>query len=339
LNAKRIVFPQQYHAALEEFQLDETTLGEHELLVKTRYSVISAGTEGASFTGLEREHPGAASFSYPRYPGYGNVGEVLAVGRACEGYRVGDIVFSTAPHASHAKVDVRRVCLGVPVGLEPLKAVFGRMAAVAVTAVRKADLALGDTVLVIGMGLVGNFAAQEFRLAGADVMAADVSGFRLERAERCGITRTVNPQRTDMRRAVLEWTGGRGAQITVEAVGQPELIAQAVDLTRRSGDIILLGSPRKRVTMDVTPMLSRVHLQGITVKGALEWLYQIQESEFLRHTIIGNMRQIFSWLQSGSLKTEPLLTHLLPPEKCQEAYEGLDRRRDEYLGVVFDWRQ
>ena len=91
--------------------------------------------------------------------------------------------------------------------------------------------------------------------------------------------------------------------------------------------------------MDVTPMLSRVHLQGITVKGALEWLYQIQESEFLRHTIIGNMRQIFSWLQSGSLKTEPLLTHLLPPEKCQEAYEGLDRRRDEYLGVVLDWRQ
>jgi 2-desacetyl-2-hydroxyethyl bacteriochlorophyllide A dehydrogenase len=338
MKAKRVVFTQPHRAVLEEFELDDATLGAQEILVRTLYSVISAGTEGAAFSGLEAEHPGARNFGYPRGTGYGNVGEVLKVGNAVEGLKVGDVAFTTAPHASHAKFNTfQRVCVKVPDELDLKKAVFGRMACVAITAVRKADFSLGDTVLVIGLGLVGNFAAQEFLLAGADVMGVDVAESRLEKARQCGITNVVNPSKVDLQQAVNEWTDGKGARVVIEAIGQPELIAQAAQLTRRHGDIILLGSPRKRVTMDVTPMLSRIHLQGLNMKGALEWLYSIPELDVVRHSIIANAKQIFGWLKSGDIKTEPLLTHLLPPTECQQAYSGLDGKKDEYLGVVFDW--
>jgi 2-desacetyl-2-hydroxyethyl bacteriochlorophyllide A dehydrogenase len=338
MKAKRVVFTEPYKAVLEEFELDDSTLGEQEILLRTLYSIISAGTEGASFTGLEAEHPGARNFGYPRGTGYGNIGEVLKVGSGVKDVKEGDVVFTTAPHASHAKFNTHHhVCVKVPEGLDLKKAVFVRMAGVAITAVRKADFSLGDTVLVIGLGLVGNLAAQEFLLAGADVMAVDIADARLERARQCGIPNTVNPQTTDLTQAVHHWTEGKGAQVVVEAIGQPQLIAQGVQLTRRHGDIILLGSPRQRVTMDVTPMLSRIHLQGLNLKGALEWLYSIPELDAVRHSIIGNTKQIFGWLKSGRLKTEPLLTHLLPPTECQQAYSGLADKKDEYLGVVFEW--
>ncbi|MBI4023542.1 MAG: zinc-binding alcohol dehydrogenase [Verrucomicrobia bacterium] len=338
MRAKRVVFTEPHRAVLEEFELDDNRLGEQEILVRTLCSVISAGTEGAAFTGLEAEHPGARNFGYPCGTGYGNVGEILKVGKSVEGLKEGDIAFTTAPHASRAKFNTyQRICVKAPDGLDLKQAVFARMAGVAITAVRKADFSLGDPVLVIGLGLVGNFAAQEFLLAGADVMGVDVAEPRLEKAPQCGIANVVNPQKTDLQQAVNEWTDGKGARVVVEAIGQPELIAQAAQLARRHGDIILLGSPRRRVTMDVTPMLSRIHLQGLNVKGALEWLYSIPELDAVRHSIIGNTRQIFGWLKSGRLKTEPLLTHLLPPTECQQAYSGLDKKKDEYLGVVFDW--
>ena len=80
MQAQRVVFRKPREAVLEEFEQEERP-GPAEVLVRTLYSIISAGTEGASFSGLELEHPGrAVGEHYPRYPGYGNFGEVLAVG-------------------------------------------------------------------------------------------------------------------------------------------------------------------------------------------------------------------------------------------------------------------
>jgi threonine dehydrogenase-like Zn-dependent dehydrogenase len=125
----------------------------------------------------------------------------------------------------------------------------------------------------------------------------------------------------------------------VEAIGEPTLIDRAVQCTRRHGEIILLGSPRRRVTTDITPMLSRIHLTGLTMIGALEWLYSIPESEFVRHSILENYRQIAGWIGDGRLAVDPLRTHVLSPAECQRAYDGLIHERESYTGVVFDWSQ
>ena len=348
--AKKIFFTKTKRAEIVKYELSETP-GEYEVLVKTLYSIVSSGTEGANFAnpGMEKIEVN----SWIRNPGYGNVGKVLAVGEKVKDYKIGDLVFSTENHCSHFKIDTRYdpkryslYMVKMPEQLDPMKAVFARIADVAMSAVRKADLGLGDTVLVIGLGMVGNFAAQLFQLAGADVLAADLVEFRLERARKCGIKKVVSSKNWDeLKKTVMEWTEGKGAQIVVEAIGYSPVIAKAVSLARSLGEVILLGSPRGEAIMDVTPMLSDVHLRHVTIKGGLEWLWSVPESPLYhpsRFTKMGNLKQIFSYLKSGALVTEPLLTHVVPPEKCQEVYEGLTggikgTLKTTYLGVVYDW--
>jgi threonine dehydrogenase-like Zn-dependent dehydrogenase len=85
-------------------------------------------------------------------------------------------------------------------------------------------------------------------------------------------------------------------------------------------------------------MLARIHLLAIRMIGALEWTFPTSENtERARVTIEGNYRQILRWIHDRRLIVDPLLTHVLSPEACQEAYFGLAHQKDEYIGVVFDW--
>ncbi len=335
MRVQQLVVVEPGRIELQERELDPT-LAPHEALVQAEYSIVSAGTEGAGFTGLVREMPFGETGRYPRTTGYGHLGRVLAVGSAVTMCRPGDRVLSFSNHASVVKANAARLALPVPEGVPGERLVFARMAGVSITALRSSSVQPGDTVVVIGMGLVGNFAAQLFRLAGADVMAVDLSEDRLARARACGIERTVNPRSTDLRQAVLDWTEGKGAHIVVEAIGKSEVIAEAVMLARRYGEVILLGSPRARAVLDVTPMLLRIHLEAIRLIGSLEWRWPEHPTDRVRD-LETNYRLLVRWIAEGKLVVDPLLTHLVSPAECQRVYEGLTQRPDEYLGVVFDW--
>ena len=71
--------------------------------------------------------------------------------------------------------------------------------------------------------------------------------------------------------------------------------------------------------------------------GALEWLFSTPEHDALKVSVTRNCREVVRWIGEGRLKTDPLLTHLLSPAQCQEAYHGLAHKKEEYVGVVFDW--
>ena len=300
---------------LQELDLD-AALEPHEALVEAEYSIVSAGTEGAGFTGLVREMPFGDGGTYPRGTGYGHLGRVLEVGSAVEMCRAGDRVLSFSRHASLVKADAGRMALPVPEDSPGRQLVFARMAGVSISALRSSSVQPGDTVLVTGMGLVGNFAAQLFRMAGADVMAADLSDYRLDKARACGIERTVNPGVDDLQEAVLEWTAGEGVHVAVEAIGISEVVAQAVMATRRHGEVILLGSPRARATFDVTPMLLRIHLEAIRMIGSLEWRWPAHPAERVRD-VETNYRRLVEWIAAGRLRVEPLLDQVASPADCQ----------------------
>ena len=85
----------------------------HEVLIRTEYSIVSAGTEGAGFTGLVKQMPFGDAGQYPRHTGYGNLGQVLIVGDAVTGIQPGDRVLSFARHASIVKADAQRMALPV----------------------------------------------------------------------------------------------------------------------------------------------------------------------------------------------------------------------------------
>jgi len=331
----RLVVVEPGRIEVERTELDDN-LEQWEVLVETEYSVISAGTEGAGFTGLVKQMPFGDAGQYPRGTGYGNVGRLLRTGDDVTGVQPGDRVLSFSHHASTVKADTRRMVLPVSWDAPGEYLVFARMAGVSMSALRSSSVQPGDTVLVVGGGLVGNFAAQLFRLAGADVMLADLSDLRLRQAGECGIERTVNPGRDDLEETVKQWTDGDGARIGVEAIGISEVIAQTVMCTARHGEVILLGSPRAPATFDVTPMLLHIHLEAIRVIGSLEWRWPQHATERSRD-LDANYRQIAEWITAGRLAVEPLLTHLASPADCQQMYGGLTSNKEEYLGVVFDW--
>lgn len=333
--SKQLIVTEPGHIELQDRAIDDT-LQPHEALVRAEYTIVSAGTEGAGFTGLVKEMPFGDEGHYPRNTGYGHIGEVLEVGTEVSSCKVGDRVLSFSNHCSVIKADAGRMALPMPENTDGTRLVFARMAGVSIGALRSSSVQAGETVLIIGMGLVGNFAAQLFRMAGAEVMAADLSNLRLAKARACGIERTVNPNETDLKDAVMAWTDGKGVHVAVEAIGNSHVINEAALLTRRYGEIILLGSPRARATYDVTPMLLHIHLEAIRMIGALEWRWPYHESE--RHwSLLDNYRQIARWITEERLIVDPLLTHLASPSDCQQIYEGLTQNQDTYLGAVFDW--
>ncbi len=345
MRGRGVVFTAPERAELEPVELSPSDLRPGEALVQAEYSIISAGTEGSFYTNLMAQVPPvyhARPVIYPARTGYGHLGRVLAVGPEVEHIRPGDRVLSFSRHASLVRCNARRFALLVPPDADGRRVVFTRMAGVSITALRASSASAGDTVAVIGLGLVGNLAAQLFQLAGCNVIAFDVAPRRLELARACGVHNVHNASEVDPVEVTRRWAGAAddrgGARIVVEAIGRSDLVAQAVEMAGRHGEVVLLGSPRAPHAADLTPMLARIHLLAIKLIGALEWTFPIPaETERARYTIEGNYRQLLEWILTERLVVDPLRTHVLPPDRCQEAYHGLVHQKDEYLGVVFDW--
>jgi threonine dehydrogenase-like Zn-dependent dehydrogenase len=340
---RQVVFPQANVVRLEEVEVDLTPAA-GEIVIRTLASLISAGTELACLAGLADWAP------FPFRPGYGAIGEVIAVGEGVTDVKVGDVILTHSHHASHA--NARVIAVKVPDGLNPFKAVFARMANVSITALRVSDAELGDTVSVIGLGVVGNLAAQLFQLAGCCVIGIDRLPKRLEVARACGIEQLINASVADPVQTVRDWTDGKGCEVVVEATGNPQAALLAPQLAAKYGEVILLGSPfGRRWETNVTELLERIHLSGhgcITFKGAHEWRYPVRETRtdilpiernafFYKHSVERNARINLRLIAEGKLKVEPLLTHRMRPEQCADAYAGLRDRPDEFVGVVFDW--
>jgi len=344
MKGSRVCVPASYEIGLEDFEIDEESLRDTEVLLKSHFTLISPGTELAIYTALDKDVYRSGSWChYPFNPGYISVGEVVRKGEDVSEIGKGDTVFSYANHASIAKVDpTRTVCLKVPEGLDEKEALFARNATIAMTAVRVSSGELGDNVAVLGLGVVGNMAAQLFTLSGMNVIGIDLIEKRLEIARKCGVRYTVNPRETNLREMILELTGSRGCEVTVEAIGNPSTIETCCQITKSLGEVILLGSPRGEYDANITEVLNYVHLwpRGcLTFKGAHEWRFPVHQTEGSKHSIERNTRIVFQLISEEKLKVKDLITHVVKPEEIKEAYEGLLNKKDEFLGVVIDWRE
>lgn len=336
MEAQHVVFAEPNKVELQSFTFDLDDLAPDQVAIETKHSIISPGTELACLSGEESWAP------LPFVPGYGGCGEVIAVGEDVEDVEVGDTAFSYTKHASVVTSSV--LISPVPPELDTAKACFARMAAVSITALRVSEAELGDHVAVIGLGLVGNLCAQLFTLAGCEVIGIDLMPERCRIAEACGVKHVVNPAEEDRRAFVEEVTDGHMCQTVVEAIGAPAVGARAGELAGPLGEVILLGSPRGECVEDITPLLNRIHLWGngcVTYKGAHEWRYPTErdESGRTKHSIERNVEILMGLIAEDSLHVEELISHVLPPSECARAYEGLRNKKDEYMGVLFDWTE
>lgn len=341
MQSRRLIIRAERDCRLESFELPEQPAGS-QALIESIASVISAGTEIANYTGREplTRQPGAWCY-YPWVPGYGNIGRVMAVGPdARPDLRPGQLVFTFGPHAQHYLRNTaagKDLVVALPETINVQRAVFARMASVATTALWHCEpyLRVGDPVAVVGLGLVGNLAAQLFQLGGAEVIGFDINARRREIAAACGIARTVDAS-GDLAARIKEATGGQGARFVIEATGLTDLAPLAIAGTATGGFCVLLGSPRQPLTPNGLQHLRDIHHRGLHLMGALEWVYPVHSPAGGRGIDV-RIPWLVDLIEIGRIQVAPMWTHTVAPPEAPAAYAGLADTPDEYMGVVIDW--
>lgn len=332
---KKLVFKQPFEFDIETVNLNAEP-DDNGVLIKTQYTLISSGTELALFTGTHVgiPDPNNTFAKYPFYPGYTVVGDVVAVGRNVKGYAVGDKVYTVGKHATYNVTDFNSPTvplIKLPNDFVWEKVPFAKLGAICMTAIVQTRIGVGDNVVVLGMGLIGNIAAQLYSLMGANVIAVDLVEKRLQVARQTGIENVIlSGDNIDLHEKVREITGGAEADIVVEATGSPKMVVPALDLVRKLGQVILLGATRGHVDLNVYEYIQR---KGVHFIGALEGLATLEG--FPSRTTL--TRHILKLIELDALKIDPLLTHKLPYYDAIHAYDMLKNQLDQALGVLLSW--
>jgi len=329
MKARRLICRDIRHIEVEDFDIGPPP--DDAILVRNEFTTVSVGTE--IYNWMHGGPPGR-EYKFPRPTGYCNAGTVLEVGRNVTDVAPGDRVAGQGNHASHSVL--RQPYNKVPDDVSSKAASLLTMAAVAAHGVRVARIELGESVVILGLGLVGQFALALARLAGGvPMIAVDLDEFRLEKARAMGADECVNPgAASDTPAAVRELCDDDGANVVIEATGKPAVYPLAVKLACFAGRVVALGSPRGTVEMN---FLDEVHLREVSILGAIHPHTPDVGNVYFRWTKGRERDLLLRLMSAGRLPAAELLTHMVKPEECMEVYTMLADRPERVLGVVFSW--
>lgn len=327
MNGQRVRVAAAGQVDLEAFEPAPPQAGQ--ALLRALTTLISPGTERAFFLNLENTDP-----SYPLYPGYSFLGEVLACGVGVTGLAVGDRVACAAPHCSHALVEAR-ACLPVPAALSDEEAAFFNLLAIAMQGLRKARIELGESVAVLGAGLIGILAMRLAQLSGGlPVLGLDLDAGRLDLARQIGVDHTLIANER-MQAALNETLGSAGADVVIEATGAPQLVSTAFQLAAEKGRVVLLGSTRGDA--DGVNFYRDVHRKGLHVIGGHEITRPRHEDSPGYWTQLREQRLCLELLARGRVGVKPLITHRYSWRDFPVAYAHLANWHKEAMGMVIKW--
>lgn len=334
-------------AGPEKVEVREETVsdpGEGEVLCRAERSLVSIGTETHCLRGVFDPGTNWADWvKYPFRPGYSMVGRVVKVGPGAAGFAEGDRVATSVPHQQLFKVAaVSGTSTGQPFGVVPcpedVSAEDGTWMPLACTTqlgVRRAGLALGESVGVVGLGMLGQLVVQYLVLAGARrVVAIDTVKGRLEVARAHGATHVLACSAEDARAPVEEITGGRMLDVVFDVTGHPAVLAPATRLLRRLGRVVLLGDTTTPSRQHLGP---RVLADSLSILAIHALMRPDVASEFNPWTAEEMTALFFDYLRQGRMRVADLVTHRRSPTEAPAVYAGLLRDRSSAIGVVFDW--
>ena len=336
MKVKQIVFTDVNKAELLEQDLPE--IKEDQVLVRTCFSTISAGPERANLIGdANVSATTAPKVSFPRYTGYSSAGIVEAVGTQVKGLAAGDrVVVYWGQHKTHNLVVADRV---VKIDNPAVSLEDGAMSFIAtfpLAAIRKTRLEMGESALVMGLGILGMSAVKLLRAAGAvPVIAADPNPDRRALALRYGADYALDPMEPDFAERVKSITGG-GVAVAIEVTGVGAGFNGALDCMAKFGRVALLGCTRNSdFTVDY---YRKIHAPGITVIGA----HTIARPEVESHpgwfTHRDDIKAVLDLIGGGRLTLSDMVEEIHTPEECPAVYDRLVNDRKFPVAVQFDWQ-
>ena len=340
------------------------------LLIRTSASLISAGTERmlvdfgrASLIDKVRQQPdkvaqvldkmrtdGVAAtldavrskLDQPIALGYCNVGRVAEVGAGVNGFAVGDRVASNGKHAEVVVVP-RNLCARVPDSVDDDRAAFTVLGAIALQGVRLAQPTLGESVAVIGLGLVGLLTVQILRANGCRVLGIDLDASRLELARGFGAETVDLGKGADPLAAAAAFSRGLGidAVLITASTSSSEPVAQAAKMCRKRGRIVLVGVTglelsradfyEKELSFQVSCSYGPGRYDAEYEEGGHDY-----PVGFVRWTEQRNFEAVLDLMAAGRIDVAPLVTHRYALERAGEAYDLLASGAPS-LGIVLQY--
>lgn len=338
------------------------------LVIANVASVISAGTERyvvelarKSLLGKARERPDhvrrvlrklkeegllstflqvRAKLDEPMPLGYSSAGIVLECGRGAQDFKPGDWVATAGPHAGIISIG-KNLCARIPDGVSFEQAAYTSLAAIALEGVRLAKVSLGERVLVIGLGLVGQIAVALLKAQGCRVFGIDLDSTRLALASQFGCDEVASGSPLDEIKAFSDGFGVDAVVLTA-STDSNKPIELAADACRSKGRIVLVGVaglnlPRppffaKELEFTVSASLGPGRGDpGYEEKGRD---YPIG---YARWTAQRNMQAALELMAAGKLPVERLTTHRFPIDRASDAYELVTGRREPSLGILLQY--
>ncbi|HEY3329024.1 MAG TPA: zinc-binding alcohol dehydrogenase [Capsulimonadaceae bacterium] len=341
MNTKQILFTAPYEARLVDTEL--AAPGEGEVLVRTEFTAISAGTERANLVGdknISGVREQCTEVKFPRALGYSGAGVVEQIGSRVTNVKPGDrVVISFGLHRQYNLVGQSQVHKIVHESVTSLEAAFVVIAGFSIAGIRKTRLEIGESAMVMGLGILGILAVQLCRIAGGvPVIAVDPNEARRALALQNGADHALDPTGPDFIDNVKALTYGKGVNSIIEVSGVSVALSQALDCAAPFGRVALLGCSR-------TPgapidFYHQVHYPGVTIVGANNFARPIRESSPGNWTASDDYGAILGLIAGGRLNIRPLLSAPISPEDAPDIYRHLAADPAGFpIGVAFDWRK
>ena len=281
--------------------------------------------------------------------GYSLSGIIISVGKGVEKFIVGDRVAAAgggyANHAEYVDVPVSLV-VKIPYNLGYKEASTVTLGAIAMHAVRRADLKLGEFGVVLGAGILGLLIIQMLKASGIRVIAIDLDNKRLSLAKELGAEQVLNPETEDPVRFIENLTHGHGADVVIFSASttSSKPLSQAFQMCRRKGKVVLVGVSGMQIDRkDIYPKEIDLLISTSYGPGRYDKTYEEKGIDYphayIRWTENKNFSEYLRLLESGSVNINPIIDSVFDIDHVTDAFNSLKQTENKPLMVILDCGQ
>lgn len=332
MSNKNIIFTSPRVAEIIDKELP--ACNDDEVIVKIEVSTISAGTERANLVGDPNVSPKGNVVNFPRQSGYSSSGTVFKVGKDVTAVQIGDrVACSWSKHAQYCTMKEKNVHK-LDDSISFSEGALLHIATFPLAAIRKCRLEVGESAIVMGLGVLGLVAIELLRIAGAvPIIAVDPNPDKRELALSLGADYALDPFEEGFAEKVKSITDG-GVKVAIEVTGKGQGLDMVLDCMAKFGRVALLGCTRSSdFTIDY---YKKVHFPGITLVGAHTVARPKFESSEGLWTESDDMKALINMVRYNRIDISRLVEATYSPEDAPEIYTRL--ANDPVFPIVqFDW--
>lgn len=360
--------------SMEILEVPFPALNKGQILVRNHFSVISTGTEGKTVSDARKGYVAKArsrqkevqqvinmiktnglidtykmvmnKLEAPSALGYSCTGEVIAVGKGITDIKVGDFVACGGQGAYHADIVsvFRNLCVKVPQTINLKHATFATVASIAIQGIRQADVRLGETCAVIGLGLIGQITIQVLKASGIRVVGIDIQQKQVQAALKNGADLALNRNQSGIENVINDFTNGIGVDAVLITAGTSSLdpVNFAGEICRQRGKVVIVGGVptgfdrknyyRKELDLRMSCSYGAGRYDANYEEKGIDY-----PSGLVRWTENRNMQTFIDLLTDNKLNIDQIITHTFELENSVEAYDMILSKSENFQGIVISY--